>query len=291
MRKIFKRIKNDFIYFAIKFFLSVVRFLPLMMTETILDVFAKIAARLPTRENKIALKNLSMFYSKDESKKIRIKMYLNWSRSIAELISVIIKGVDIREFVSITEDAKRVLDEALNEGKGVVFFTAHIGNWELMAMCLSAHGYNVNTIAKESYDSRLTRLIREIREKNGVRCIFRGEEGIINKIRQIISSNSIMGFLIDQNTKVPSIKVQFLGAEAPTPLLPAKILKETNAALVVGFNHRIDGRIRVEIKRVIYSNNESEREILERVNRILSEEITKFPHEWIWIHNRWDMTC
>jgi lauroyl/myristoyl acyltransferase len=133
-------------------------------------------------------------------------------------------------------------------------------------------------------------MIRRFRESNNVKCIFRKEERIIEKIKEVINKNGIMGFLIDQNTKVPSILVKFLNREAPTPVIPFKILKETNAILIVGYNHRINNRVITEVRRLEYSQDEEDRAILERVNAILSEEIMKYPHEWIWVHNRFDIS-
>ncbi|MFT8108441.1 lysophospholipid acyltransferase family protein, partial [Salmonella enterica subsp. enterica serovar Enteritidis] len=40
------------------------------------------------------------------------------------------------------------LDQALEEGKGVIIYTAHLGNWELMGTALSRRGYSVDAIAR-----------------------------------------------------------------------------------------------------------------------------------------------
>ncbi len=291
MRRIIKKIKNDLIYIFVKILLFVLVHIPAPLTKYILYAIALFASFLPTRENRTAYKNLSVFYDKKKSKRILRDMYLHWAISVSELIAVIFRNKDVNEFASIGKDSKGILDEALSEKKGIVFLTAHLGNWELMAVSLAKAGYNIYTVAKESYDPRFTGIIREKREKNGVKCIFRKEEGITGKIRNVISSNAVMGFLIDQNTNVPSVMVKFMGFDAPTPVFPARILKETGAALVVGYNHRINGKIHTEVKRVCYSCDEGEAEILERVNNMLSEEIIRFPHEWIWIHDRWKFSC
>lgn len=291
MRVFLKRVKNFFIYIAVITIIKILTLMPLNIVEAILNLFARIALYLPIRENKIARKNLLMFYSEREANHIHKKMYLHWAKSLTEIIAVAFKKMDIEKFAILSEESKKVLNQALSKNKGVIFFTAHLGNWELMAMSIAKSGYDTNTIAKESYDPRFTELIRKVRESNGVKCIFRKEEDILGKIKRVISRNAIMGFLIDQNTKVPSVNVKFLGIDAPTPVLPVKILKETGATLLVGYNHRINGVIQTEVKKVEYSLCEDDTEILMRVNGIISEEIKRFPYEWIWIHNRWNITC
>jgi KDO2-lipid IV(A) lauroyltransferase len=255
-----------------------------------LKSIALFAYYLPTRENRIARLNLAQFFDEKTSEKIRKDMYLNWARSLEEILRVIVKGEDVDKFVTMAEGSREVLDEALQKRSGVIYFTAHMGNWELMAIYLARLGYDINTIAKESYDRRFTELIRRFREDNKVKCIFRNEDNIMERIENVLRSNGIMGFLIDQNTKVLSVDVNFIGRLAPTPVVPVRIMKRNNTPSIVGYIHRGDKKNIIEIKRLEYSHNEDERVILERINGIISEGIMKYPSEWIWIHNRWNIS-
>ncbi|GEM_PF-1245279 len=290
MRGFLKKIKNTVIYLTVVLLLYVFKIIPLMCTDLILRAIAIIAYHLPIRENRIARINLSFFYSDRESEQILKRMYFHWAESIKELFAILYKKIDIKEFATLTDESRKTLDEALSEQKGIIFLTAHLGNWEIMAVKIAKEGYDTNTIAKESYDERFTRIIKKMRESNGVKCIFRNEENLRQKIKGVIERNAIMGFLIDQNTRVPSVMVDFLGKKAPTPVIPVRLLKETGAALIVGYNHRINGRIITYAKRLSYSMEEDEHLILKRVNDILSEEIKKYPYEWIWVHNRWNIS-
>jgi KDO2-lipid IV(A) lauroyltransferase len=255
-----------------------------------LKSIALFAYYLPTRENRIARLNLAQFFDEKTSEQIRKDMYLNWARSLEEILRVIVKGEDVDKFVTMPEGSREVLDEALQKRSGVIYFTAHMGNWELMAIYLARCGYDINTIAKESYDRRFTELIRRFREDNKVKCIFRNEDNIMERIENVLRSNGIMGFLIDQNTKVLSVDVNFIGRLAPTPVVPVRIMKRNNTPSIVGYIHRRDKKNIIEIKRLEYSHSENERVILERINGIISEGIMKYPSEWIWIHNRWNIS-
>ncbi|MGC8928031.1 MAG: lysophospholipid acyltransferase family protein [Myxococcota bacterium] len=291
MRSLIKKIKNDFIYISVRLLLFLFKISPGVLNRLFLRFIVLLAMRLPIRENRIARVNLGLYFAKRDAERIFREMYLHWARCIEELIEVQLKGRDIEHLAIISDESRRVLNQALKEKRGVIYFTAHLGNWELMALTLAKEGYDINTIANRSYDPRFTEMIKRFREGNKVKCIFRGEEQIVEKIKAVLSRNAIMGFLIDQNTKVPSIMVNFIGRAAPTPITPVKILKETNAVPVVGFNHRINNKVITEVRRVEFSGDEDEKLILERINDILSQEIMKFPCEWIWIHNRWNISC
>ena len=79
--------------------------------------------------------------------------------------------------VHLPEPSRHALDQALAAGRGVMFATGHIGNWELMAIELARLGYPISTVAKESYDPRFTRLIERFRARFGVQAIYRGRPG------------------------------------------------------------------------------------------------------------------
>jgi len=291
VRRIFKAIKNNLIYFFVILLLYLFRFIPLFLMRLKLKSIALLAYYLPTKENRIAKLNLAQFFDEKTSEEIRKDMYLNWARSIEEIMRVVLRGEDINRFVSMSKKSREILDTELKRNRGVIFFTAHMGNWELMAVYLAKCGYDINTIAKESYDRRFTELIRRSRERNGVKCVFRNEENVSERINTILNNNGVMGFLIDQNTKVLSVDVNFIGRLAPTPIVPVRIMRRVDTPSVVGFVHREGGMNIVEVTRLEYSPDEDEKTTLERINGILSDAIMKYPSEWIWIHNRWKISC
>lgn len=287
LRRFFKKAKNEIIYIFIRFIIVLCRLLPISLVANIIRFISYCFSVLPLKENKIAMKNLLNYYEKDEAKRIFYLMYRHFSDSVVEMIRVLIKGENVENISEADKESIGILREALLEKRGVVFFTGHIGNWEIMAMTLARYGFDVNTIARESYDPRFTAMIRLFRESNGVKCIFRNEKDIRLRILEVLKRNGVMGFLIDQNTRVLSSDVKFLDRPAPTPIMPVKILKMSGANAVVGINYRKDGKIVIEIKKVDYLPQEDDLIILSRINDLLSGYIKRYPHQWIWVHDRW----
>ena len=120
-----------------------------------------------------------------------------------------------------SERGSQVLDEALEGGRGVIFVTGHVGNWELMAAALASLGYPIHTVAKRSYDPRFTEMIEQTRADFGVRAIYRGDAGAAAAMIRVLRKNGVLGFLIDQDTDVPSVYAPFFGRAAKTPSGPA----------------------------------------------------------------------
>jgi KDO2-lipid IV(A) lauroyltransferase len=123
---------------------------------------------------------------------------------------------------------------ALDRGRGVVFVCAHLGPWERLAALLAEEGFPVATVARESYDPRLTRLYERLRAPRGVRSIYRGSPRAARAILAELRAGRAVGFLIDLPSRVPSARAPLFGADADLPVGAARIALARRAAVVVG---------------------------------------------------------
>lgn len=187
---------------------------------------------------------------------------------------------------------RAVLDQALARGRGVVFISGHVGNWELLARRIAQAGYPSQSIAKEASDPRTTALIERFRAEGGVRSIWRGQEGAVRHMLRALKNNEILGLLIDQDTKVQSVFVPFFGQLASTPRAAADLALRTGAAIVCGFCQREpDGRYRIRLHEVpLPQGGDREAKALAltaTLTRDIEEAIRRAPEQWVWMHRRW----
>jgi Kdo2-lipid IVA lauroyltransferase/acyltransferase len=110
--------------------------------------------------------------------------------------------------------------------------SGHIGNWELLGQAIAAAGYPIATIAKPSYDPRITQWLEEWRSSRGLQIVWRDERNAGKSILRVLRQNALMGFLIDQNTKTAGEFVPFFGRPAFTPTTPAAIALRTGAPII-----------------------------------------------------------
>ncbi len=187
----------------------------------------------------------------------------------------------------VSATARRTLDEALALGRGVIFVTAHLGSWELMAATLARLGYPIHTVAKRSYDDRFTKMIETARSRFGVRAVYRGDPGAAAAMLRVLRGNGILGFLIDQDTDVPSVFAPFFGKPAKTPSGPAVFALRTGAPIVVGTISRKGGTPMHRIDIVQAAQGSDVYDTTAALNRLLEARIRRHPSEWVWFHRRW----
>jgi KDO2-lipid IV(A) lauroyltransferase len=215
-------------------------------------------------------------------------MFEHLGRAAFELACI--RQIDARfgEVVEWPAADRAVLDAALARGKGVVFISAHLGNWELLARRVSHAGYPCHTIAKETTDPRLTRLIESFRSSAKLQSIWRGREGAARAMLRVLKGNGILGLLIDQDTDVQSLWVEFFGHPAKTPRAAADLALRMGSAVVLGFCTRVAHGPRYRLSMVeVPAEGLDARALTAKLTLLIEAKIREAPEQWVWMHQRW----
>ena len=224
-----------------------------------------------------------------ERRKIIFKMWENFGRVVGEYpnldrIRVInndrIKIINIRNLLN-----------PLKNNKNCLFFSAHLGNWELTSHALTENGFNINFIYRAPNNKYVDDLLRKIRFRYGVGLIKKGPEGARECIKVLSNSGGNIGMLIDQKMN-DGISTKFFNKNVMTPSAIAKFALKFKCPIIPAFCIREYGtNFRIEyLEPISYEKIKSlssEEKIMNHLNKIVEIWIKKYPDQWIWIHNRW----
>src|SRR5690606_5077293 len=106
--------------------------------------------------------------------------------------------------------------QAHAKGKGVIFLTCHLGAFDLQVTNMAMRGLDPHIIGTPLKDPRLTDLLWSYRNLHGAIAIARGKETF--RMLKVLKSGGSMALLIDQDTKVKKVFVDFFGRPAATPV-------------------------------------------------------------------------
>ncbi len=181
-------------------------------------------------------------------------------------------------------------DAAFKHGKGLVALTGHIGNWELMGAWFSLRNYPITAIGRKLFDYRLTKMLTAARESKGIKNVDRNDAA--RAILKCLRKGEIVGILIDQNTNVDSVEVNFFGQPARTPIGLARLVQKTGAAVIPMAVYRLpDDRFRIIIDPPVYplpgDENVDAVALTQRFNDAIEKLIRRDPAQWVWMHRRW----
>ncbi len=249
---------------------------------------------LSRRYRNVALKNLRAVYGgqKDEREiqALARAVFRHWGQAAVECFwGERLKSDKLDKLFDV--DHIERLDQALARGKGVLFVTAHFGNFDIMARWLANRGYKVTVIARDSDDPAQTGIVNEEREGAGYQVLSKTEPA--GRMIEALRANRILGILPDQNTIEKPVFVPFFGRLASVAPGVAVLAMRTDCTVLPGFGVRIrGGRFRLELLPPLETPKEGgfhERlcAISADFTRVIEEEIRKYPEQWLWFHDRW----
>ena len=182
-------------------------------------------------------------------------------------------------------------EKAHSRGKGVMFITSHLGNWEAMAAGFSSQGRDLLIVTKHLKPEWVHQTFEFNRLKAGVRGTYEPKT-MKDVLRQLTKGGSV-GFVLDQYAGPPiGVRVPFFGVPVGTLQAPAAIVRRTGAAALPAVCYRdSDGRLKVQVGAEIpWEAHENPHEELARNTAkwvaSIETSIRSHPDQWLWSHRR-----
>lgn len=279
-------------------FILLFRILPISWVRRFARFSGRIFYNKAHKSRQWALENLDKVYGKEKSETERTEI------AKACFTEVIMSFFDYMAYSAVTDKkkyfnlievvGKEHLDTAYSRGKGVICLIPHMSSWEFAAITPPMLGYETSAASKAMKLELLEKLMVHLRGKRGMKNITR--EGSYQKLIEVLNRGECLILMIDQDTRVKGIFVDFLNHSAYTPLGATRLQEDTEAAIVpMALTRKSDGNYKFiiypEIKRVVTGDLEQDRYINTlNQNNVLSEIIFKYPKQWVWMHRRWKTT-
>jgi KDO2-lipid IV(A) lauroyltransferase len=280
-----QRLKNALIYASVRAGLAVATRLPRRALGLVCEALGAAAYLLLPRERARARARLEAGTGGPVPRARVRRAFRDAGRILADTLALLDPRERAGRTLSVGPEDRAAFRDALAEGRGVVFVSAHLGPWERLAALLAEEGFPVATLARESYDPRLTRLYDRLRAPRGVRSIYRGLRGAAAAIARELRAGRAVGFLVDLPARVPCETVPLFGVDADMPRGVARIALARRAAVVVGTCAPGD---RVEIRRVptldLAPGGPGERALLLRLAGELEARIAACPEAWLGLY-------
>ena len=176
---------------------------------------------------------------------------------------------------------------AVRQGRGVLFATAHLGNWELSAFAHALITGPMNVVVRPLDNPLIDRLVEQRRSLSGNRVLAKREYA--RSILKALAANEAVGVLIDQNVAADEgVFVDFFGVPACAATGFVRIAHRSGAAVIPGFALWMENERRYVLRFYppieITGDDAADTGALQRK---LEEVVRQYPGQWLWIHRRW----
>lgn len=177
--------------------------------------------------------------------------------------------------------------KAKEHGKGVLFATAHLGNWELSAFAHALLTEPMYVVVRPLDNPVIDEIVETRRALSG--NILLSKRDFARSILHALRKNEPVGILVDQNSADENAAfVPFFGKPACTNLTFARLAARSGAAVIPGFLFWSEAESRYILH--FYPEVEISGEAVADTARIqlsLENAIRQHPGQWLWIHRRW----
>ncbi len=184
------------------------------------------------------------------------------------------------------------LVRAVEEGKGAIVVTGHMGNWEVGGASLATRGIPLDVVAQRQSNPLFDTALNATRERLGMRVIERGEAP--RRVLRSLRRGRVVALVADQNVREGGVFVDFFGKPAATARGPAVFALRTGAPVFLGIALRQPGLrqwYRVTLEPIPVERGEGGEEDVRAFTalhtRRLEEWVRRFPGQYFWQHRRW----
>ena len=243
--------------------------------------------------SKRAVANLGRAYPEkgaDEIAMIVRGMWDNLGRTAAEyphLGEIDVYANDGRVEVIGAENMDRLRDD----GKPGIFFSGHLGNWEILSLGATQRGLPLDRIYRAANNRLVEWFYRRGRAAVEGALIPKGPAGA-RRLIDSIKRGRHLAMLVDQKMN-DGIAVPFFGRPAMTAPALAEFALRYDVPVVPARVVRLSGaRFRLVISPPLELDMTGERKAdvaraMARVNAVIEGWVRDTPEQWLWLHNRW----
>ena len=293
-----RSVKYSAIIGLINLLLFIVRILPWKWTSYFCGQLGIIAFYLVKKERRKTIKNLTIAYGEEKTEaeiyKMAREVFYNFGRGAAE-IAVKFNISDKEKYFSNVElIGVEHVHKAFENGKGVINIAPHLGCWEALPKIFTILGFSIGAVVKSLKNEKLNNWVLKNRGFNGSKVLPRGSsyKTILNFLKQ----NNGLGMLIDQDTNIKSVFVDFYEKPAYTPIGAAMLALDSGAAVFTSVFIRTESNnyklICSEPFEIIRTGDRKEELKLNTAlfHNAVEKLIKAYPTQWVWMHERWKTT-
>jgi KDO2-lipid IV(A) lauroyltransferase len=184
-----------------------------------------------------------------------------------------------------------IVERAMARGRGVLFVTGHLGNWELAGSLVAAKGVPLEAVARRMQNPLFDRYLTDTRQSIGMSVIH--DADAVRRVPRAMREQHAVAFLVDQGAVgLASTWVPFFGRFAKTPRGPAVFALRLAAPVIFGAALRQpDGSYLMGFEEVQAEPTGDREADVDRIvaayTATLERWVRRAPEQYFWHHRRW----
>jgi KDO2-lipid IV(A) lauroyltransferase len=176
-------------------------------------------------------------------------------------------------------------------GRPIICFGAHLANWEMPAVALTAVGIKLAVVYRPPDIAPIAKEILDFRAR-WMGSLVAAEPGAALRLKRALGRGVSIGMLVDQHFP-GGIDVMFFGRRCQVNPTLGRFARLTEYAIHGARTVRLPGgRLRVELSDPLTPPRDDKGKIdvtgtMQMITSMIESWIRESPEQWLWMHRRW----
>ena len=224
--------------------------MPVWLGYVLADALTEIHYRFFPERRHAALANLAVIMpraSRRDRTRIARRMMRSYNRMMFEFFRL--PHLSRQELIDNVEVVGREhLEQAMARGRGVIFASSHLGNWELGGVMIAQMGYSLYAVAGVQLGRWLSGAVRDTKSELSIHTVS-PEDGF-RKLLRALEHNNPVALVVDGDIYAHGVEVEFFGRAYSFPAGPGVLAQRTGALVICGYCERVGrGRFRIMMEK------------------------------------------
>lgn len=189
-------------------------------------------------------------------------------------------------FEGIEVEGTENIQNALDEGRGVLYLAAHFGYWEVASMVIAKNGFPLSIVQRDANNTALNDRVAAIRSQSGIKVLSRGSAAR-NILRELREKRGV-GLLADQNSM--EFFGEFFGVPAGMAASPFELPARLNSVVIpLACVRTGPGTYLAKFWEPLQPEEgyPAAEGYARAYHKWLEEQIRQYPEQYLWLHDRW----
>jgi KDO2-lipid IV(A) lauroyltransferase len=304
-RSVFRKFQDTLPFrFLVRGFLIATKYTPVRVLRTVGILFVFLFIGFNFRNFRAIRKNLARIkpgLSSTTYARMAFDVFRNYSYYLIDLFHLSHDPGRIRKY-RINLRGQENYEAVSSKKNGIIFLTAHMGNWEIGGIKLAALGRGINVVYSPDTSSLLELQRSFVRRTEGVKELpLRKGSFSSLKLLRVLQDGEAIALQGDRMTFDSGVKVKFFGADALLPKGPVKLALVSDSIIlpvfmpITGFKSY---DIIMERPIVMEKTGDPAKDLetnLSKIIKIFEQYIGRYPTQWytfmpFWLDDKEEFT-
>lgn len=229
--------------------------------------------------------------------RLAYRLFFNFSRFMVAYTGL--KRLDPQELanrVAGREQTDRAVQSLIDEGRGAIMVTMHLGHWDLALKLLSRFDVPVHVVMLNEDPEEVTRFADEARAFPNLHVHQMGSSPLLGvELMTRLSRGEFVAIQADRPVGQNVIVTEFFGSPAPLPTGPVQLAMATGVPILPvymlfdkGNTYRIHSLPRMHFARSGREHSEKDlRKAMGQITRMMESVISRHPDQWFNFFDVW----